>query len=148
MKATDALLADHKMIRKLLAEFRLDNPRFDEIGTTLHRVILGHAWFEDIIFIPALKDKDLLQKCFSDEIVKEHQDINQLLRLVRKTPRENQREREAYQLQFISLLDTHFKKEEDALFPLAEKILDLEGMNKLGAEMKARQAETRNLLTD
>jgi iron-sulfur cluster repair protein YtfE (RIC family) len=148
MKATDSLLADHKMIRKLWGELQFDNPRFDEIALTLHRVILGHAWFEDQIFLPALKNKELLVKCFADEIQNEHHDINTLLGLVRKTPKKEAAERAAYRLQLVTLLDTHFKKEEDALFPLAEKILDLEGLNRLSDEMKARQAETRGLLRD
>jgi hemerythrin-like domain-containing protein len=147
-KATDALLNDHKMIRKLLGDFQFDNPRFSEIGLTLHRIVLAHAWFEDQIFLPALDHKELLQKCFTDEILKEHLDINALIGLVRKTPADQKRVRAAYRLQLITLLDTHFKKEEDALFPLAEKILDQEGLNELGETMKARQAETRNLLKD
>ena len=80
--------------------------------------------------------------------IKEHQDINMLLGLVRKTSPAARLERESYRLQLISLLSTHFQKEEDAVFPLAEKVLDLEGLNQLGAEMKARQTEVRDLLKE
>lgn len=148
MKATESLLADHKMIRKLWGDLTFENPRFNEIALTLHRVVLGHAWFEDQIFLPALKNKEFLVKCFADEIQKEHEDINTLLTLVRKTPADKKQERIYYRLQLVTLLDTHFKKEEQALFPLAEKVLDLEGLNRLSEEMKARQAETRNLVKD
>ena len=52
-KATDALLKDHLLINKILEQLTLDNPRFDHICRTLHRAVLGPAWFEDQIFLPA-----------------------------------------------------------------------------------------------
>src|SRR5580765_4949343 len=122
-KATDALLADHKMIRKILQGFHPDSPRFQSIAKTLHRTVAGHAWFEDQIFLPAFKNEPLLQKRFVDEISDEHKDIDYFLNLVRKTNPQS-KEFEFYSVQFRSILETHFKKEEDALFPLAEKILD------------------------
>jgi hemerythrin-like domain-containing protein len=144
MKATDALLADHKLIRKVLTGFELDNPRFSEIAKTLHRTVVGHAWFEDEILMPALvKEPTLLRKQFSDEIIQEHQDINALIGLVRKTT--NRSDLEANRLQLITILDTHFRKEEDALFPLAGRILNEEGLNALGDEMKRRQKEIHGL---
>lgn len=143
IKATDALLADHKLIRKLLSNFTLDNPRFPQIGKTLERAVLGHAWFEDEIFLPAIEAEPLLQKRFTDEIYQEHKDIATFLKLVRKTSDKGLLA--SYHLQLTTLLDTHFKKEEDALFPLAEKILDDEGLNNLGEEMKRRQTEIRHL---
>ena len=148
IKATDSLLADHKMIRKLMEELTFDNPRFPELSKTLHRVLLGHAWFEDTIFLPALEADPLLQRRFTGEIGQEHKDLDLLMKLIRQTPLENIREMEAYALQFHAVLSAHFQKEEDALFPLAEKILDNEGLNELGAEMKRRQTEIRNLVKD
>ncbi len=148
MKATDALLADHKMIRKVLREFKFDNPRFARIAKTLHRIVAGHAWFEDNIFIPAFEAEPLLVRRFIDELYQEHKDIHHFLKLIRKTPLTQRKELESYGMQFLSVLDTHFKKEEDALFPLAEVILDAEGLNALGDEMKRRQTEIRGLVGD
>ena len=142
-KATDALLRDHKMIRKLLEAYSLDNPRFDEIFKTTARVVKSHAWFEDEIFLPAFKAEPLLVKRFSDEIVQEHRDLDYLMVLLHKTPEGHPRERAALVRQFRAILETHLKKEEDALFPLAETILDSEGLNRLGAEMERRQDEVR-----
>lgn len=145
MKATDALLADHKMIRKILEGFRLDNPRFPEILKTLHRVVLGHAWFEDVIFLPAIETEPLLERRFTEELYQEHKDIAHLLAILRQTRIDDKKELEAYTLQLRAILDAHFKKEEDALFPLTEKILDDEGLNKIGEEMRRRQTEVQNL---
>jgi|ERR1044071_1874451 hemerythrin-like domain-containing protein len=146
MKATTALLADHKMVRKILKEFRLDNPRFPEILKTLHRVLLGHAWFEDEVFLPAFRAEPLLQKRFTDEISQEHNDLHFLMTTLRGTNLKNKKELEAIALQFRTVLDTHFSKEEDALFPMAERILDEEGLNKLGDEMRRRQAENKGMI--
>lgn len=148
MKATDQLLKDHKMIRKTLEGFSLDNPRFPHLLKTLHRIVLGHAWFEDVIFLPAFQAEPMLEKRFVREIVQEHQDIDHLLKLLKKTPPAKREELESYLIQFRAVLDTHFLKEEEALFPIAERILDSEGMNNLGLEMERRKTEVRGLTGD
>jgi hemerythrin-like domain-containing protein len=145
-KATDALLKDHLLVRKVLEEFRLDHPRFEHICRTLHRAVKAHAWFEDEIFLPAVKLEPLFFRRFTAEIEEEHKDIDQLLLLVRQTPQFQKRALEAYALQTRTLLETHFRKEEDALFPLADRLLTEEGLNHLGAEMKRRQLEVRQFI--
>jgi iron-sulfur cluster repair protein YtfE (RIC family) len=145
-KVTDALLKDHRLINKILESFTLENPRFDHICQTLHRALLSHAWFEDEIFLPAVRAEPLLFKRFTDEIYQEHQDLNALMKLLRKTPATQKRELEFYSQELRVLLSTHFKKEEDALFPLTERILSEEGLLELGAEMKRRQTEVRQFI--
>ena len=104
---------------------------------------MGHAWFEDEIFLPAIEAEPLLFRRFTDEIYQEHKDIDSLLKLVRKTSLGNKKELDFYVTELRVLLATHFKKEEDALFPLTERILTDEGLIELGDEMKRRQAETQ-----
>jgi hemerythrin-like domain-containing protein len=145
-KATDALLKDHQLVRKVLEQFQLDHPRFEHICRTLHRAVKAHAWFEDEIFLPAVKHEPLFFDRFMAEIEEEHKDIDRLLQLVRTTSIADRRALEAYALQARTLLDTHFAKEEDALFPLADRLLTEEGLNQLGEEMKKRQAEVRQIL--
>jgi hemerythrin-like domain-containing protein len=144
-KATDQLLKDHRMVRKILTKVSLDNPRYPELMKTLHRVILAHAWFEDTIFLPAFEAEPLLQKRFAAEIVQEHKDIDYFLGNLRRSASVRSRAAESLWLQFRTVLDTHFQKEEDGLFPLAERILDAEGLNRLGAEMERRKTEVRGL---
>ena len=142
-KATDALLKDHLLVRKLMESFVLDNPRFPQICKTLQRALQGHAWFEDTIFLPVVKAEPLFFRRFTDEITEEHKDLDQLMTLLRQTPMTDGKALEAYSLQLRSLLETHFRKEEDALFPLAEKILTEEGLFHLGEEMYRRRLEVR-----
>lgn len=144
-RATDALLVDHRLVRKVLEGFRLDNPRFSQIALTLHRALKAHAWFEDEIFLPVVKREPLFYARFTAEIEQEHKDLDQLLTLLRAAPAQS-KELDAYVLQFRSLINTHFAKEEDALFPLAEKVLSNEGLLELGAEMKRRQLEVRQFI--
>jgi hemerythrin-like domain-containing protein len=142
MKATDALLADHRMIRKTMEGFRLDNPRFSQLLTTLSRIVIAHAWFEDEIFLPALKAEPLLDR-LNREISEEHKDIAELFSRAKAAAGSPSREQEGYVLQLHSILNTHFQKEEEALFPLSERILETEGLNRLGAEMQRRKTEVR-----
>ena len=145
-KATDALLKDHRLIKKILDQFTLDNPRFDHICRTLHRALVGHAWFEDQIFLPAVQAEPLIFRRFTDEIYQEHRDMDALMKLLRKTPPGNREELEFYSKELRVILSTHFNKEEDGLFPLTERILTEEGLLELGDEMKRRQADVRLLL--
>ena len=80
-KATDQLLKDHKMIRKVLEGFSPDHARFPQLLKTLQRIVIAHAWFEDKIFLPAFQAEPLLHRRFVDEIYQEHRDIEFLLNI-------------------------------------------------------------------
>ena len=139
--AIEQLLKDHKMIRKILDGFRTDNPRFPDILKTLQRVVLGHAWFEDEFLLPALKARPLVFKPFWTEIGQEHEDIAALLGLLRKTNPKESGPLKARVLTLRSLLETHFAKEEDALFPLAETVLSQEGLVEMAGAMERRKQD-------
>ncbi len=119
----------------------MENPRFDLMLISLQRAVLGHAWFEDQIFLPAFEAEPLLESRFVKEISQEHKDLDHLLKLLRKTHLAKRMEMEFTSTQFKALLTTHLLKEEDGLFPLTERILDEEGMNNLGAEMERRKMD-------
>lgn len=141
--ATGELLKDHKMIRKLLGDLRVDNPRVAEIAATLQRVTLAHAWFEDEFLMPLLKGSPLIPELFWQEITQEHNDIARLLELLRGTPPDPREEWEARVLSLRTILETHFTKEEAALFPLAEKVIGVQGLTDLAAGMERRKSEVR-----
>ncbi|MBL8024422.1 MAG: hemerythrin domain-containing protein [Elusimicrobia bacterium] len=143
--ATEQLLKDHKMIRKILEGFQIRNPRFPEILKTLQRVVLGHAWFEDTFFMPALKARPMVFKPFWVEIGQEHEDIAGLLSLLRKTDVKNKDVLKARVMTLRSLLDTHFAKEEEVLFPLAESVISRERLVEMAAAMERRKAHVRTL---
>lgn len=142
-KATDALISDHKMIRKLLDGLIPGNPRFPELAGTLERVVLSHACFEDEILLPAFKNEPRLEKRYLDELINEHKDIDYFIKLIRKN--NPSKEWEGHLKQFRAILENHLRKEEDALFPLAEIVLDQEGLNHVSSEMERRQGEAQKL---
>ena len=47
-----------------------------------------------------------------------------------------------------AVLESHLKKEEDGLFPLAERILDEDGLNQCGEEMERRKTEIRDVVKE
>lgn len=145
VKATEALLKDHLMVRKTMEGFHLENPRFGEISKTLERILIAHAWFEDEILLPALNAEPLLDR-LNREISEEHKDIAELFLQMRRAAKAPSKSQEGYVLQLRSIIETHFRKEEDALFPLTEHILDSEGLNRLGDEMTRRKAEVRSIV--
>jgi hemerythrin-like domain-containing protein len=78
--------------------------------------------------------------------VQEHKDLDQMIGLLLKTPPEQKNELEAFVLQIRAIIEAHFKKEEDALFPLTEQVLDAATLNKLRDEMDRRKTEVRNVI--
>jgi hemerythrin-like domain-containing protein len=146
MKATEALMVDHRMIRKIMEGFTLENPRFGELLKTLQRALVGHAWFEDSIFFPAFEAEPLLEKRFLAEMAQEHKDLDHWMKQLRRMQNVRSPEMESYTLQLRVVLETHFQKEEEAFFPIAERILDSEGLNALGAEMERRKTEIRDVV--
>lgn len=140
--ATVQLLRDHKMIRKLMADLVEDHPRYPQLLATTERVVVGHAWFEDEFLLPALKARPMLFLPFREEIAQEHRDIAGLFVRLRGVPPGDPSVR-PHLLTLRVLLETHFTKEEDALFPLAEKIIGEEGLVGMAAAMERRKAEVR-----
>lgn len=141
--AVDQLLKDHKMVRKILEGWEPGAPRFAELTRTLRRTVLAHAWFEDQFLLPALKTKPEVFRPFWDEISQEHEDIAALLALVKEE--RNAEDLKSHALVLRALLETHFAKEEDALFPLALKVISREGLVEMAREMERRKTEVRGI---
>lgn len=145
-KATDELVKTHRVVWKVLDGFAADKPRFSEIVKTLHRTVLAHAWLQDEIFLGTLVGKPLIDKGLVDEITQEHRDLDHLLQLLENTSADRTAEVGAFVLQIRVILQAHFKKEVEALYPLAEKVVDSQTLNKAGNEMKRRQTEVRDVV--
>lgn len=141
--AVDQLLKDHKMIRKALGEFEAGHPRFAARLETLRRIVLAHAWFEDEFLLPALKARPEVFRPFWQEISQEHTDIAQLLALLKGSEKS---ENHAHVLTLRGLLASHFSKEEDALFPLAQKVIAREGLMDMARQMERRKNEVRQFI--
>ena len=93
--------------------------------------------------MPLLKGSPLIPELFWQEITQEHNDIARLLELLRGTPPDPREEWEVRVLSLRTILETHFTKEEAALFPLAEKVIGVQGLTDLAAGMERRKSEVR-----
>lgn len=144
--ATDQLIKDHKMVRKIFSDFSIDNPRFPDLLKTLQRVVLGHAWFEDTFLLPALRAQPLVFQPFWQEIAQEHEDISALMTHLRTLAHPRSDEGEFGVRTLKTLMESHFMKEEDALFPIAERVIREEGLRQMAEEMERRKAEVHKVL--
>ena len=77
-----------------------------------------------------------------------HNCFSDFLKILRKTSYSQKDMVESTMIQLKTILETHLQKEEEGLFPLAEKILDSEGLNNLGVEMERRKIEVREVVKD
>ena len=145
-KATDELLKTHVVVRKVLEGFAVKNKRFPEIMTTLHRTLLAHAWLQDEILLPALKEQALLQVPLLNEICQEHKDLELLVKSLFDTSLNFKSALESKVLQIRIIIETHFRKEAEILYPLVEKTVNLETLNRLGDVMSRRQTELREVV--
>ena len=144
-KITDELIKTHQVVFKLLEGLDVDNRRFPEITKTLHRMLLAHAWFQDEILLPLLWDQSLIERPFLNQIVQEHRDFDRLLKTLLDTSLDYRNKLEAEVSQIRVIIETHFKKEADVLYPLAEKTIDIETQNRLGDGMAYHQDEIREV---
>jgi iron-sulfur cluster repair protein YtfE (RIC family) len=144
---TDELAKTHQVVCKVLEGFNPSNPRFQSIMETLHRTVLAHAWLQDEVLFPALENKLLIQIPLLNEIFQEHKDLDRLLKALLDTSLDCKNELEAKVLQIRVILETHFMKETEALYPLVEKVLDLDTSDKLAEEMERRQMEVREVVS-
>ena len=146
VNAIDVLIADHRMIRKILGNFHRTQPRLNLISKSLVRAVKSHAWFEDQVFIPAFENERLLEKKFVQEIVDEHKDIEVLMASFLGTRSEDKDLWEAKAIQFKALMESHFLKEEDGLFPICSRTATPQKLTILVEEMRRRQPEVLKIL--
>lgn len=144
-RATDELLKTHRMIKRLLEKFSTGDARFLEVSKTLRRAVAAHAWFEETIFHPALKKARIADGRLFKQLAREHDDLDQLFAALQQL-RPGEREASMhYSWQIRVILETHLRKEKDALYPLAEKALTAESLAELARKMEALKSKVRDL---
>ena len=135
MKLIDALLGEHGAFNALfntieeLAEAGGELAQIESATAALATVLDTHATLEEELLFPALKphlaDDELIA-----EMHAEHKEIRAGLERI-----EDARDiREAVDAvhQTLAVARRHFRKEEEVLYPLANRILDDEAQSRLG----------------
>ncbi len=146
--ATKELIKTHRVVEKLLEGFSVRHPRFQEIRKTLRRAVVAHAWLQDKIFLPVVKTKPCMAKCFLEEIAQEHKDLDRMFKWLMEIPPQREAEIKACVLQLRAILEAHIWKEASALYTMAEKCVDEKTLYRLGAEMDQRKNEVRDLVKE
>lgn len=142
MLITDALLGEHATLYALFDHLRAtalsrgDLDEFHNAALLLESQLAGHAQIEDEILFPALEPH--LGRAGPLAVMRsEHESIDHLLRAAC-----DEKHLDAARSALAALLDLaviHFRKEEQALFPMARQYLDETALTALGDEWAARR---------
>ncbi|MEO8503421.1 MAG: hemerythrin domain-containing protein [Acidobacteriota bacterium] len=134
MKLTDALTAEHAVLRRLLdyADHRVEHWTLAELraaGATIAGALLSHAAVEDDLLFSALAPQ------FGEQgpvavMREEHEQIDQAFASLEQAPDAEQGRRALRRVTQLSRV--HFAKEEAVLFHLAEHLLPVADLERLG----------------
>jgi hemerythrin-like domain-containing protein len=142
MKITDILRAEHSVFHNLFDHIETTVPRLKTLGEVkavavlIDKVMAPHSHTEDELFIAPLEhcfDQIGQKETFHDE----HEQIEAMLAKVARA--RNLRDARRLLLAVIAAARKHFEKEERIVFPMAERILKVKTLTRLGAEWMNRR---------
>ena len=145
-KATDELMKTHRLVEQILIHFETLKPPFLDVRATLERAVIAHIWLQDEFLLPVLWGKPLIERQFLAGVTREHHDLQSLLERLQTIAPDSTRENEALVLQIRTLLEAHFSKEKNALYPLIEQVVDETTLRRLGDEMENRKTGVRSAI--
>lgn len=156
MKITDRFIGDHKTFRKLMKDIEsIENPNDEADRRRLIRLVelfvdhlLLHAWGEETFYYPevgkaATSSKTVADAAYMKLLDDEHRSIDSVLQEVErmvKEPAVPAEWRSKYVL-FKEYLVTHMTKEEEEFFPLSEKLLGKEGLEKISETLEKSRSQ-------
>ena len=147
MKLTDALLGEHGLFYTLFEHVNRVVATSKETGeirsviSVLEKLLLSHAKIEEEILFPNLEPR--LGPMGPLGVMRaEHREIDQFFETVKEV--EDIDDLKAALGDFLDLVHDHFQKEEMALFPMAQQVLDEETLTRLGDDWAA----SRNVVVD
>ena len=145
-KATDELIKTHRVVMQILSHFDTIKPPFSDVRATLERTVTAHCWLQDEFLLPVLWGKPLIERQFLAGVTQEHRDLECFLERLQTIAPDATREHEALLLQIRALLEAHFAKEKNALYPLIEQVIDDPTLQRIGEEMEKRKTEVRAVI--
>ena len=116
----------------------------DEVLTQIWRLVFPHAYAEETVLWPALRAIAPDGEQLTLQVEQEHQEINELVTALEKTPHGAPRRTELLE-RVITLLRQDVRDEEDLLLPRLQQVLTLSQLRRLGLswELVRRSAPTR-----
>jgi len=156
VKITDRFIGDHKTFRKLMKDIEsIQNPMEEAERRKLIRAVellvdhlILHAWGEETFYYPEVGKVTASSKTAADSIYMkllddEHREIDTVLQDVEKMVKESTVS-PAWRLKydiFRKHLLNHMTKEEEELFPLSEKLLGKEGLEKISETLEKNRSK-------
>lgn len=156
MKITDRFVGDHKTFRKLMENIEsIRNPSEEADRRKLIRSVelfvdhlILHAWGEETFYYPevakaAASAKSVADSAYMKLLDDEHRAIDTVLQEVEKMVKEaavSPEWRSKYDV-FKEHLVSHMTKEEEELFPLSEKLLGKEGLEKISETLEKNRSK-------
>ncbi|PHV12845.1 hemerythrin [Chitinimonas sp. BJB300] len=137
--AVDMLVADHKKVKKLFSDYdkligKGGNKERGELALQICNELKVHTEVEETIFYPALRLDEKTDRLL-DEAVVEHASAKALIEQILQM-RPNDSFYDAKVTVLGEYINHHVKEEEEEMFPLAKKKLDLA---ELGDEMSKKK---------
>ncbi len=140
MKITDALLGEHGVLYDLFAQLRDvavgggDVAAIRSVFAIVEKLLLAHARIEEELLFPRLKPH-LGHSGPLAVMLAEHRRIDALLKTARKE--DNLASLKNLAGHLIELASSHFRKEEQVLFGMAQQYLGEEVLSHLGEQWAA-----------
>ena len=147
MKITDAFLGEHAVFYAQFIECedmiaRVDLAGVKQAAGVIASALATHADLEDMLLFQPLADRADERASIFQIMDEEHRTIGALLVEIART-HDPERGRELL-LEMIHAAREHFLKEEQVAFPLAERLLGAEELERLGVAW----SEARNVTVD
>jgi hypothetical protein len=145
MNAFELLKKDHKKVSGLFKQLDETTERAvktrEELFSTLKQELDIHARIEETIFYPAIKDKEETHE-ITLEAYEEHNVVKQLLAELDSMPVDD--ERWTAKLTVLKEnVEHHVEEEEGEMFKDAQKVLNAEQIEELGARMESAKQEQK-----
>src|SRR6185436_18619884 len=138
MDAFELLKKDHKKVSGLFEQIeQASGTAKKSIFTQLKSELDLHAQIEEMIFYPALENKDE-SRDITLEAYEEHKVVKDLLAELAAQPHSDEWDAKLTVLK--ENVEHHVEEEEGELFDKAEAVLSDEQIERLGAEMEAAKA--------
>ena len=137
MNAIDLLEADHRKVKKMLAEGEETTERAEvtrtDLYSTLRREMETHERIEEEIFYPALKAHPKARDIVLEGL-EEHHVVDEIMGELGQTDVTD----ETWAAKFKVMkenIEHHIKEEEGEMFPKARQVFDKDELEALGARM-------------
>lgn len=136
------LLKTHLVIATVLEKLDPEGDDFRAVLETLHRTVFAHGWIQDEILAPALAGGQYASLTpVVLEIQRGHQELERMIKRLLDSALDHATVLQVKVTQLRIAIETHLQKEREQFYPLVQKVLNSETLDRLANEIAERQEE-------